>query len=1009
MIKTYDYLNEDWNNLSILSRNRMETRPFYCAYESAEDALKLCQQETKNYTTLNGIWDFLYAESPYDMPENFLDLADGNFAWAKMPVPGHWQLNGFDTPAYSDCFSLYPILDVPKIQPENPCGLYSKKINIAKSPTEEYILRFDGVESAYHLWVNKQFVGYNQGSRISAEFDISPYVVDGENSIMLMVYKFCDESYIENQDMWTFSGIIRDVGLIKRNKSHVYDYFAKASLYNDYKDGNLELSVNVGNAYDYSKNLKLSYALYDNGASLVCDETEFSLEGKGNFKHVFNAKIKNVKPWNAETPNLYRCLITLSDENGVVEVYGFDVGFRNVEQSNGLILINGKPIKFKGVNRHDWNQLKGRCIDKEDMVRDIELMKSHNINSVRTAHYPAIPFFLTLCDRYGLYVMEESDLECNQMYFNKGQENKFSNDPIWEKSYVERSMRMVERDKNHASILFWSLGNESGFGANFISAYTAVKAYDDTRLVHYEEDRETVASDMYGSMYTRIPQLENWGRDTSKTKPHIVCEYAHAMGNGPGGLQDYWRVFNAYPRLQGGFVWEWIDHGLYAEDENGKPFYKYGGDFGDEPNSGAFCCDGLLLAKRTPSQGLKELKKAIEPINLLSVDVESGLVELKNTYDFISTTGIKAEVSLNTESKIVWSETIELPSVEPHTSQSIKLINHAVPSLDSEAWINFKFYKGDNCIAFHQHILPVVKTVEPEAVKIPVHFSKNNHIIKVYNDNFTCEFDSVKGLIKSYNYKGQDILQGRKALNLWRAPISNDIRVEPAWKSFYLDHMRTLNEKTTVEQVDEYSISITFKQIYAPIIKYWKVDLVTIYTISGDGAINVAVKGIPTGVLPDSFPRIGMEFVAHDSFQNMRWFGCGPEENYVDSKAASMLGVYSKTVDETYFPYAVPQETGNHEDVRWFYLHNGETALFVKGLGQLAFSALPYSQEALTKARHQNELDKDGKVYLNIDYGQHGLGSASWGPETDYPLVPKTFELNYQIKACSLQEIEAKI
>lgn len=1007
MKKTYAYLNEDWNCLDVLSRNRMETRPFYCAFPSVKEALKGDEQQSPNYMSLNGVWEFMYAETPYDIPDDFFHVPGDNPLWHSMPVPGHWQLNGFDKPVYSDCFSLYPILDDPKIQADNPCGAYRRSVTVDKDNSQEYILRFDGVESALHVWVNGQMVGYSQGSRMTAEFDVTPFLQDGENTIALKVYKFCEESYIENQDMWTFAGIIRDVSLLKRTKCHVDDYTVKAGLINEYQDGQFSLRVQAQNNTSAQLPVTLSYALYDGDMVALQGEQSAELSSGAPHTFTFEGLVSQVSPWTAETPKLYRCVITLKTGQETLECYGVDVGFRIVEEKDGLILINGKPIKFKGVNRHDWNQLRGRCVTREDMEQDVLLMKQHNINAVRTAHYPAIPYFLSLCDHHGLYVMEEADLECNQTVFNKGQENKISDDPRWEASYVDRALRMVERDKNHPSILFWSIGNESGFGGNFIASYRAVKAYDDTRLIHYEEDRDAVIVDMYSSMYTPHKQLEKWGQNTSLTKPHIVCEYAHAMGNGPGGLQEYWEIFDKYPRLQGGFVWEWIDHGLYAEDAQGKPFYRYGGDFGDEPNSGAFCCDGLLMASRRPTPGLIELKAVLAPVKVHAVDVQKGTLELENKYDFTNLDCLKAQVSLRAAGKIFWHDTLTLPPIGPHKKANVQVFDANQLPKEDLAWLEVRFYRGDNQVATFQHLLGAQKTPayvkgkEEELVVVA-----EDRYIDVSTSQFQCVFDTVRGQIQSYSYRGQSLLKNSKGFTLWRAPVSNDIKVQKMWEEYYLHHMRMLTKKVSLQQGENH-VTITCEQVYAPIIKYWKVELKTTYQIKGDGTVQVHVHGIPTGKLPDSFPRVGMLFLPDPSLDTITWLGRGPGESYFDSKAGATLGVYRQKIEDSFFPYVVPQETGSHEDTRWVYLHGtGDAALLVQAKETISFSALPYSAEALTKARHNNELERDGNTYLHIDMRQHGLGSASWGPETTQPLLPNVFDYAFQITGISLEDVE---
>lgn len=543
--------------------------------------------------------------------------------------------------------------------------------------------------------VNGKPIGYNQGPRLSSEFDITDALIDGDNLLAVKVYKFCEGSYLENQDMWWFAGIIRDVSLITRDQRHLSDYTVVADLANEYKDGKLTVKIILEN-HAPNEDLTISATLFDGDTVLYQDESTMRVS-KGQSKEiVFKKELSNIQFWSAETPKLYLLVMELKDKNGqVIEAYPQKVGFRSIEPKNGLILVNGKPIKMRGVNRHDWNEYEGRCITKEDMIKDLVLMKKNNINAVRTSHYPSHPDFLDLCDTLGFYVMEEADLECNQMAYIKGKMDRLSDDPLWEESYVTRAVRMVERDKNHPSILFWSLGNESGFGHNFVASAKAVKAYDPTRLVHYEEDRDAVAADMYSSMYTRHHQLELMGRDVTKAKPHIVCEYAHAMGNGPGGLAEYWEIFNKYPRLQGGFVWEWIDHGLRMKDKSGVERYLYGGDFNDEPNSGAFCCDGIIQANRVPTPALAHLKKALEPVVVKNINLKEATAEIENRYDYQSLNHLVCKVSLRTAQGTVWEKDVDISEIAPWSSKTVVFAKPQeiyLPQNSSEAWLEFHFY-----------------------------------------------------------------------------------------------------------------------------------------------------------------------------------------------------------------------------------------------------------------------------------------------------------------------------
>lgn len=987
---SFDYRNEDWNNIEVLHRGRLETRPFYCGYDSQAQALAGERSTSGKVTLLNGSWDFLYGSTPFDIPEDFCQRESKVTSWDTLPVPGHWQLHGYDSPIYNDAYAIFPIMDRPTIQVDNPTGGYRRTIKIAKRADQEYILRFDGVESAYHLWVNGKLIGYSQEPRNSDEFDITDAIVDGENLIAVKVYKFCEGSYLENQDMWWFAGIIRDVSLIARPQLHLVDHRVTATLVNNYVDGVLHGEAVLENNRDKPCRATLTATLHETGAACV---DKVTIDAGSRRTVTFEIAVPQVKPWSAETPELYHCLLTLRDEKGLVEVYPVRTGFRNVEAADGLILINGKPIKMRGVNRHDWNEHNGRCVTREDMMLDLRLMRQNNITAVRTAHYPSHPDFLDLCDELGFYVMEEADLECNQMAYLKGKMDKLSNDPLWEQSYVERALRMVKRDKNHPSILFWSIGNESGFGHNFVASARAVKSYDPSRLTHYEEDRDALAVDMYSSMYTRHHQIELWGRDTSKQKPHIVCEYAHAMGNGPGGLKEYWEIFNRYPRLQGGFVWEWVDHALKATDPQGNAYYTYGGDYNDHPNSGAFCCDGLVQADRTPTPALAQLKKVLEPVAVTAVtlDENGAAATIRNCYDYIDLSHLSCRARVMTPAGCLQEKRIPLGSIAPASTAAIHLFAAdalAVPTGSSEAWIDLTFIHnspvwwvdGEAVVAFHQHSLPVpsVQPAAPAGGKLSV--QRQGKLLVLIGENFTIDFDMAHGQLCGYTCNGVPLIKESLGFNIWRAPVDNDKNMRAMWQSFMVDHLCCVTDSVQCTQTAQ-GVQIDCRHSYAPIILDWKLLVNSRYTITPDGWIDIAVEGTPVGTLPDCLPRIGMRWLLDSGCSTATWLG-RTGESYPDCKEGYPIAVETLSVDDFYFPYVVPQETGSRADTRWVQLaHARGVSLGLVAGETLAFSILRYSQEQLTAATHTNELTPAQDIYLSVDHRQNGLGTASWGAE----------------------------
>lgn len=1006
----FKYNHPDWSNIHVLGRNRLLVRPFYCGYRSVEAARKRKKEESGNYTLLNGQWKFQGFSSPFFVPEMCTSRDYDDTEWREMPVPGHWQLNGFGSPCYNDAYALFPIMDDPAIQVDNLTGVYRKEIAISKEEEKEYILRFDGVESAYHVWINGEMAGYSQGSRNTSEFDVTPFIQNGKNLIAVEVYQFSDGSYLENQDMWWFGGIIRDVSLITRPKVHVSDLKLHSLFDESDYTGKFQAEVEIENHENEEKELELTLTLFD-GEERMYQEKKVITLNPGNKALQFETKIEKVKPWSAEEPYLYDLVIELKENEAVTEVYEERIGFRTICLKEGLFYINGCPLKLKGVNRHDWNEYTGRCIEKEDMLKDLYLMKRYHVNAIRTSHYPPVPEFLDLCDELGFYVMEEADLECNQMAYTKKM-NRISDDTLWEESYIDRAERMVRRDKNHPSIVFWSLGNESGFGTAFVAAGKFVKEYDPTRLIHYEEDRDASIADVYSTMYTRHADLERMGRDTTKAKPHIVCEYAHAMGNGPGGLKEYWEIFRKYPRLQGGFIWEWIDHGLKKTDEQGRSYYTYGGDYGDYPNSGAFCCDGLVQADRRPTPAVLQMKKVFEPLAFCGFKPEKGIILVENRYDFRTLDHLKAVVTIERQSGKQMEKTVSLDGIKAHTKKEICLFDPkevSLPDCPEDWWLTIRVvYKvkedwmqeEEYEAAFHQELLKKASKKEEPSKNGCLSVNEQGGYLTVSGEDFRLEFDRVHGTISRYEFRGETLIKKGMGMNFWRAPVDNDKNIGRIWEEKMLKAVCNVVEKVSVEEKEK-EVKIQVKQIYAPIILEWKILVDACYRIKSNGEVEITYHGVPVGnQLPETLPRIGLRFVLDRACENVRWYGRGPWETYVDCKEGNRFGVFESKVSDFYFPYVVPQETGNHEDTKWVEFSTETGCLMrVETDEKFAFGALHYTQEELTRASHTNELESIEDIVLCLDTGHHGLGSASWGAECleKDRLYPEPFAFHWKI------------
>lgn len=1013
----------DWENVDVLHRNRLKSRAYFMAYRDRDLALTYERSNSQGFKLLNGVWKFHFAEFPEEGPEDFYNEEFDAADWDNIMVPGNWQLQGYGKPHYTDLVYPFPV-DPPYVPSQNPTGFYRRDFYVDESwSKDQTILRFEGIESAFHLWINGMEVGYSQGSRMTSEFDISRYIREGENSISIKVYQWSDGSYLEDQDMWWLSGIFRDVYILNISKIHINDFFIKTILDKDYGDAVLKLEVELNNttqerAKDYVIEIELLDKEFNPIISTFAEIIE-SIESGEEAKFEMEVPVINPYKWTAETPYLYNLLISLKDEKGrLIEVIPQKIGFRRVELRSGNFLVNGVPIMLKGVNRHDFNPDLGRAVTLDWMIEDIILMKQHNINAVRTSHYPNDPRFYELCDSYGLYVMEEADLETHGFELIN-QATRLTEDPAWKEAYVDRVERMVERDKNHPSIIFWSLGNESNFGRNHEAMAEWCHKRDETRLVHYEEDREAKVADVVSTMYSSVEKLIEFGELENMEKPHVVCEYAHSMGNGPGGLKEYWDTFYKYKRLQGGFVWEWIDHGIRQINEDGKEFYAYGGDFGDYPNNSNFCIDGMVRPDHTPGQGLLEYKRIIQPVRIEEVDLQEGEVKITNLYDFISLDHLILNWEVMAEGKVIQSGYTKVEGINPFSSRIIKIPFKTPERLieGADYWLNLSFNLsssnswasfGHN-IAFEQFRLPIY---EPSSNKLNVSYmpelncidSRNRIIVNGFN--FKVEFDKLKGLITKLSFEGRDIIKKGPRLNFWRAPIDNDMYVVEDMRKKYLDRLQHRVDEVDFSNKGKY-ITIQVSEYIAPPTLNWGIRCKYIYNIFGSGDITLKICGEPKGELPEMFPRIGIQLELLEDMDKVTWYGRGPNECYSDRKLSCPFGVYVKDVDELFTNYIYPQDNGNRTDVRWMSITDLRgMGIFASGAPQMEFSVHRYSTEDLDRAKHTFELEKRDRIYLNLDYRQNGLGSNSCGPKQmePYKLLPEKFEFQFKLKAFSKYE-----
>lgn len=1021
---------QDWQNLNVLHRNRVKSRAYYIPFSDDHKALTYERGNSDRFQLLNGMWKFHYADNPQTAPADFHETTFDVQGWDNIEVPHHWQLQGYDKPHYTNVNYPFPV-DPPHVPNENPTGSYVREFHVSPDWLEEQVfLRFEGVDNCFHLWVNGKEVGFSKGSRMAAEFNISEHLHSGKNTLAVRVYKWSDSTYIEDQDMWWLSGIYRDVYLLSRTHTHIRDVFVRTALDGNYADATLEVNLEIENRA--LEAVQVQYKLLDQQKNPVTGVTgEEAVDSSNQLS--LRLPVAVPEKWSAEHPYLYHLVITLQDEDGkTIETIAQKVGFRSVELKDGVVLINGAAIKFKGVNRHDGHPDFGRAVPLSHMEADIQLMKQGNINAVRSAHYPNDPRFYDLCDEYGLYVINEADLETHG-FETIGDINQLSDDPVWEAAYVDRMERMVERDKNHASIVMWSLGNESGDGVNQTAMAKWAKEKDPTRLIHHEGEsrkffqdgdlkKEPIVSDVHSTMYTAVGQLDKVGGYTELTKPHILCEYVHAMGNGPGGLKEYWETIYQHKRLQGGFVWEWADHGIRQQTAEGEEFFAYGGDFGDQPNDYNFVIDGMVMPDRTPSPGYYEHKKVIEPVKVEAVNVQNGEIRITNRYDFISLDHLAFAWNIEADGKIVQQGTATVDGIASGTSETVKLDYDMPEEADADYWLNVQFTLAVETdwasvgheVAWAQFQVTaqnILSRNENSPSRHPIQVEETAGALNITGVAFAVEFDRVTGQIQAWQSEGQDLLQTGPKLQFWRAMIDNDHRSAHMWKQQGVHWLQARTDQVDWHLSEDQTVAtVQVKQRIAPPMLAWGIDTLLTYTITGDGTVTVEVKGKPTGNAPRTLPRIGLEMTVPNQLDQVEWYGRGPGESYADSKQANRFGIYKQSVDQLFTNYIFPQENGNRTDVKWSAFTNLRgMGMLVTGTPAFNLSAQHYSVDDLDQAQHTYDLKKREAVYVHLDHQQHGLGTASCGPdvEPEYELMTEAFSFQFQLTPFSNDQISA--
>ena len=1010
----------DWENPLVVSRNTELPHATLIPYSSLEKAVAGDRFASEYLHLLNGKWKFHWVPKPADRPLDFAKPGYDVSGWKEIDVPGNWQLQGYDVPIY--LAEEYPFpADPPHIpRDRNPVGSYRTEFTIpAGWPGRQVFLHFDGVASAFYVWINGAQVGYSEDSRTPAEFDITRYLRPGPNVLAAEVYRWSDGSYLECQDFWRLSGIFRNVYLFSTPPVHIRDFELKADLDGDYRDAVFRAKAWVENNGDAAcRDFRLEIALFDAEGRAVGLEkpalgTSPYIAPGSESLFLASAGVPNPSKWSAEQPNLYTVVLTLKNsKDEVVEVESARFGFRKVEIKGGQLLLNGRPILVKGVNRHEHDPSTGQYVTRESMIQDILLMKRHNINTVRTCHYPDDPQWYELCDQYGIYLIDEANIESHGMGYDP--EVTLANRPEWEKAHLDRIIRMVERDKNHPSVIIWSMGNEAGDGTNFEAASEWIHRRDPSRPVHYERAELRPHTDIYCPMYPGVDEIIAYAKK-KPDRPLIMCEYEHAMGNSCGNFQDYWDAIEQYPQLQGGCVWDWVDQGIWKTTPDGRKYFGYGGDFGDSPTSGNFCCNGLVLADRSITPKTIEVKKVYQNVGFRPVDLATGQVEIINKFFFTSLSGYEFVWSVAEDGTEMESGEFERLDIGPRQSRAVTVpFRKFEPRPAAEYWLRFSVRLTDDLpwaakgheIAAEQFRLPF-HGASPAAdldSRPSLRKTETEKEVVLSGDEFEVRFDKSTGLLASFRYKGAELLAKGPEPNYWRAPTDNDFGngMETRCADWQKASVNRALVSFVAQPVNETAVKLVARFDLPDVRSKHE----TTYTVLGSGdiivenQIRIGAKDLP------ELPRFGMRLRVPDAFEQVEWYGRGPHENYWDRTASAFIGRYKSSAREQFVPYVSPQENGYKTDVRWVTVRNEEgRGLAFYGMDLLSFSALRYAIEDMTqKSRgtmHPTDLIERDFVELNIDYKQTGVGGEdSWGarPYPQYTLFPQDYIYRFRIR-----------
>ena len=1026
---------EPWENHQVFAINKEDPRVSFFSYPSSNAALNHAKENSSNIMLLNGLWKFNWQRSPQNKPKGFELLTYDDSQWSEIPVPGNWETEGFGYPIYLD--ERFPFSttwpDAPKDY--NPIGSYRKLFSLPKSWKNKQVFLYVGAaKSSLDVWLNGKKVGFSQGSKTPAEFDITPYIKRNDNLLAFQIRRWTDASYLESQDMLRISGIERDVYLYATPKQRIRDFHAKPTLNASFNEGQLSLDVELKNHQSSSSNNLIEFQLLDPRADMqVLHSQEKSVTLNKNSVQSVNlsGNINSPALWSAETPNLYTLLINLKDEQGnVIESTRNEIGFRHLAIVNSQLTINGKAITIRGVDRHETDPQHGHVVTKASMEQDIRLMKEFNINAVRSSHYPNNPYWYELTDKYGLYVIDEANIESHPLAINK--KTQIGNELSWLPAHLDRTKRMFERDKNHPSIIIWSLGNEAGEGNVFEATYQWLKENDNSRLVQYEPAGEAHYTDVFAPMYPSIERLVKYA-ESNPSRPAIMIEYAHAMGNSVGNLKDYWQAIDKYDVLQGGFIWDWVDQSLEYTNDDGVKYWAYGKDFHpDLPSDGNFLNNGLMNPNREPHPHAFEVKKVYQAIRFSVNDLEAGKFAIENRFDFIDINKYQLTWAIEADGEAYANGIMALPSIKPTETAIVDIDLPILPSNDNkEYFITLNavltqpesLLEAGHAIAYEQFELANNRKnknlmAKNSALRSEQAFtqqsSSSNIIFK--SDKAEIVFDQKSGWLTQYTINNTALLSTPLTANFWRPPTDNDLgNGMQKWAKVWQDAAKNLSlTALDVKPIDSgYMVQSHYKSAA------FKGSYVVSYQINSQGQIHVNSQlTIADGQKLPNIPRLGMQLTMPGNFQRFSWFGRGPHETYADRKTSGEISLYSYLVKDQIHHYARPQENANRTDVRWLALKNAEdTGLIIIGDKPLSASAWPYKQSDIdfldgkdgsasasglvpVTTKHGAEVPIRDLVTVNIDYKQMGVGGdTSWGRlvHAQYTIPAKSYQYGFTL------------